>query len=110
MKRNLPVMFLLLVALSIPKPSFEKGCEKEEVCALARKMNPFAILDKCPGESFIIRNCKNFELQKVKDLPVFIDKGDTILDKANELLLSKTELSPKLFSYKDVVRVVSSVR
>tara|TARA_B100000686_G_C16802478_1_gene987186 strand:- start:1579 stop:2244 length:666 start_codon:yes stop_codon:yes gene_type:complete len=103
---------LLNLFLNIPL-SYAGQCSRDEVCALTKKMNPFAVLDKCPMAANLIRDCKNFDLKQVQNLihiPEFIDKGDTILDQANLLLWSRTEFSEKPFKYKDAVRVVSSAR
>ena len=60
----------------------------------------------------LIRECKTSSLKEVIDLPNhpnFTDMGNgTILDKANQLLWSKTELSPKVFTYKDAVKAAFS--
>lgn len=93
--------------------AYASQCSKAEVCALVQKMNPFSVLDICPKAASIIRDCKTFDLKTVKNLthiPSFVDKGDTVLDEANQLLWSKTELSPKPFNYRDAVKIVSSTR
>ncbi len=103
-------VFILITIFSFlyPLELFGDECSREKVCALSKKMNPFAVLDKCPSSALILRGCKNFGSKKIQYLlsqPKLINKGSIVIDSANNLVWSKKEFSSKQFSFKDAKKV-----
>ena len=43
----MPVLFFLII-LVFTASSANAKCGKDQICQMANRMNPFAILDKCP--------------------------------------------------------------
>jgi len=92
---SMPIVFLIVIFLLSGPVSLYAQCKKEDICEMARHINPFTILDKCPEAGPIIVECKKASTKTVKFLPdpEFVDNGDgTITDKVNHLLWIKKGL------------------
>tara|TARA_B100000686_G_C16737883_1_gene944761 strand:+ start:642 stop:1280 length:639 start_codon:yes stop_codon:yes gene_type:complete len=105
------VFFALIFFIYSSGLTLAANCDKEQVCAMVKKMSPFTILDKCPGAGPLIVECKKAGNNTTEDLPEskFVDNGDgTITDTVNRLLWSKSGVKDKRVNFKDAQRYAAS--
>ena len=106
----MPTIIVIVLIFLVPSPSIAK-CDKQEICEMANKMNPFAILDKCPMAASVISECKSNATLPVQELPTpqFVESGNgMIADLRNQLLWLRTEVPNQKKSFSDAERFARS--